>query len=578
MSKYVHYASVETAPADVLGRNRLAEWLAEQPDNFFSADQDLQRKLELYFGPDKYRELMPRLYKFGHTAATEIDPLVRLANEDQNLPVLKRRDGIGRTVDQIDFHPAHTEAGRLIYGSGVMNVLGEPGNNRLALTLFYLSSQNGEAGHNCPLACTAGVIKVLQRVAPDELGERYLPPLLDTNFDTNFTGAQYFTEVQGGSDVGANAVTAVPEDHNSQIWYLSGEKWFCSNVTAELALVTARVNEQDGTRGLGLFMVPRHRADGQLNGQSIQRLKDKLGTRSLASAEIIFDNARGYLVGNFKDAMTHVINTSRIFNAFGCAANARRAFVTAWTYAHNRLAFGQPIVRFPLVQEQLALMRADCAAMLAGSMRIAKVLDDEELGRASADDLGFLRMAINLNKYRTAVLAHRVINTGIELLGGNGAIETFSILPRLLRDNIVFENWEGTHNVLMAQVQRDIRRYEVHQPFFDVIRTLLNACRFKELQTEGLHQLELIESELGQVLAMDEMTAGIYFRPLMDRLTDLYYVACMAAESGWELVEKEDKAKQRIALLFLNKRVRGLPPGDIPYYDDQVSRLSSSMG
>lgn len=577
MSKIVHYNPVETKPANEVGRNRLAEWLEAQPDNYFTADMDLQRKLELYFGAEKYRDLAPRLYEFGHTAATKVDPLVRVANQDQNLPVLKRRDGIGQTIDEVEFHPSHTEAGRLIYGSGIMNVLGEPGNNRLALSMFYISGQNGEAGHNCPLACTAGLIKVLQKVAPDSLSEQYLPPLLDTNFDTNYTGAQYFTEVQGGSDVGANAVTAVPEDTGSEVWYISGEKWFCSNVTAELALMTARINEKDGTRGLGLFLVPRYLPNGQLNGQSIQRLKDKLGTRTLASAELIFDNAQGFLVGSFKDGMMHVINTSRIFNAFGCAANARRAFVTAWTYAQNRLAFGQPIVRFPIVQDQLAQMRADIAAMLAGSMRIAKVLDDEELGRATDAQRGFFRMAINLNKYRTAVLAHEVINTAIELLGGNGAIETFSVLPRLLRDNIVYENWEGTHNVLMAQVQRDIRRYEVHKPFLDEVRTLLKACSFKELRDEGLHQLERIADELAQVLAMDEHTAAIYFRPLMDRLTDLYYAACMAAESGWELAEKEDKTKQRLAVFFLSRRVRGLPPGDIPYYDDQVSRLSSSM-
>jgi acyl-CoA dehydrogenase len=577
MTEITHYTPVETLSANEIGRNRLAEWLAAQPDNYFTADVDLQRKLELYFGPEKYREVAARLYAFGHTAATKVEPLIRVAQQDQNLPVLKRRDGIGRTVDDVEFHPAHTEAGKLIYGSGIISVLGEPGNNRLALTMFYISGQNGEAGHNCPIACTAGLIKVLQKVAPASLREQYLPPLLNPDFATNYTGAQYFTEIQGGSDVGANGVTAVPEDTDSLLWYISGEKWFCSNVTAQLALMTARINEQDGTRGLGLFLVPRHLPDGQLNGQSIQRLKEKLGTRTLASAELIFENAQGYLVGSFKDGMMHVINTSRIYNAFGCTANARRAFVTAWTYAQNRLAFGQPIVRFPLVQDQLARMRSDVAAMLAGSMRIAKVLDDEELGRATDADRGFFRMAVNLNKYRTAVLAHEVIMTSIELLGGNGAIETFSVLPRLLRDNVVYENWEGTHNVLMAQVQRDIRRYQIHEPFLAVIKTLFKACTVKELKEEGLHQLERISDELNQVLAMDELTAGIYFRPLMDRLTDLYYTACLSAEAGWELAEKEDKTKQRLALLFLNRRVRGLGPGEIPYYDDQVSRLSSSM-
>ena len=575
--KIIHYTPVETVPTHVAGRNRLAEWQAAQPTNYFTADTDLQRKLELYWGPEKYAALAPHLYRFGQTAASQIDPLVRETNLPHNNPVLNRFDGLGRRTEEVEFHPSHHAAGRLIYGGRLMSVLGEMGNWKLALSLFYLSSQNGEAGHNCPLACTAGLIKVLQHVAPAPLRDRFLPRLLDDNYDTNYHAAQYLTEVQGGSDVGANSVWARPEDTDSDVWYLTGEKWFCSNVTADLALVTARMGPEEGTRGLGLFLVPRHLENGEVNQFTIRRLKDKLGTRSMASGELDFNEAQAYHVGSFKDALEHVINTSRIYNAFGCTANARRALTIAWTYAQNRLAFGQPIIRFPLVQDQLARARVAWAAMLAGSMRITKVMDELELGKATAADRAFLRVAINLNKYRTAVLAHEVIMTAIEILGGNGAIESFSVLPRLLRDNIVFENWEGTHNVLLAQVQRDIRKYQLHEPFLAHVRQLLQASTMPELKQEGLAQLEGLTQELQEVLAMDELTAAIYFRPLMDRLTDLYYTACMAAEAVWELSKKEDNTKQRMALFLLNQRVRQLRPGQIAYYDDQVSRLSSAI-
>lgn len=575
--KIIHYHQVDAVPAHTAGRNRLEEWRKAQPDNFFVADTDLQRKLELYLGVEKYKATAPRLYKFGKISATQIDPLVQEANLPHNLPVLQRYNSIGQRLEDVVFHPAHQEAGRLIYASGVMSVLAEPGQNKVALALFYLSALNGEAGHNCPLACTAGVIKVLQYVAPAEVREKYLPKLLDENYDTNFTGAQYFTEIQGGSDVGANALLAAPEDTGSNIWYLRGEKWFCSNVTADLALITARVGAEEGTRGLGLFLMPRHLDNGEVNHFAIRRLKEKLGTRSMASAECDFNDALVYQVGNFKDGMTHVINTSRIFNAVGCTANARRALMIAWSYAHNRLAFGQVVARFPIVQDQLSKMRADCAAMLAGCFRVLKVVDDVELGRAKEEDTGFLRVAINLNKYRTAVLAHEVINTAIEILGGNGTIETFSVLPRLLRDNVVYENWEGTHNVLMAQLLRDMHKYQLHTPFLAHVRMLLTAVSFTELKQEGLAQLEKLENELKQVLEMDELTAGIYFRPLMDRLADLFYASCLAAEAGWERREKEDNSKQRLAIFFMNRRVSGLRPGDITYYDDQVSRLSSEI-
>jgi acyl-CoA dehydrogenase len=164
-------------------------------------------------------------------------------------------------------------------------------------------------------------------------------------------------------------------------WLLNGEKWFTSNVTADLALVTARVPGQgEGTYGLGLFLVPRRLEDGRLNTVTIRRLKDKLGTRSLATGEVEFRDTLAYQIGDlergFRNMMVYVINTSRIFNGVGTAANARRAYLVAWSYARHRSAFGQPIIHFPLVQDTLAKMRADSAAILSGSLRIVRTLDE----------------------------------------------------------------------------------------------------------------------------------------------------------------------------------------------------------
>lgn len=561
-----------------VGRDLLADWDKAQPDNFFTADVNLQRTLEYLWGHETYKDHASRLYDFGRQLATKADPAARLANRDENLPRLERWDGLGQRLEDVVFHPAHHEVGRVIYSSGMMSVYGEPGNNLLSLALFYLSSQLGEAGHNCPAACTAGLIKVLQSVADPGLREKYLGPLLDPDYDSHFHGAQFLTEVQGGSDVGANATVATAVDGGKGQWLLNGEKWFCSNVTADLALVTARVPGQgEGTRGLGLFLVPRHLDDGQLNSVTLRRLKDKLGTRSMATAELEFQDALAYQVGpterGFKNVMTYVINTSRIYNAVGVSGNARRAYLTAFTYAKYRTAFGQPIIHFPLVQDILANMRAETSAMLSGTLHILKLLDDVELGRPSGEVDDFLRMAVNLNKYRSAVLAHDVIVKAIELLGGNGAIETFSVLPRLLRDNIVYENWEGTHNVLLAQVQRDIRRYQIQQPFLKALRELLQSLTSEAVRQEALAQLDRLAAELDEVLAMDELTAAIYFRPLADRLTDLFYATCLFVEGQWEEREKADRSKLRLANLFYSRHVAGLGPKDIPYYDDQVSRL-----
>ncbi|MEM8863728.1 MAG: acyl-CoA dehydrogenase family protein, partial [Chloroflexota bacterium] len=269
--KITFHVDTESIPANQIGQNRLAEWLELQPDNYFSADKDIQRKLELYLGKEKYAKTMPQLYKFGKVLAKEVDPLVRSSNLNENLPRLQATDEIGRNQQDVVYHPDYHAAGRLIYAGGPMSALGEAGNNKVALSLFYLSAQNGEAGHNCPLACTAGLIKVLQHTAPASVREKFLPKLLDENYDTNYTGAQFLTEIQGGSDVGTNAVTATPEDSEGDVWYLNGDKWFCSNVTADLALVTARKGAEDGTKGLGLFLVPRKLEDGSVNGMLIHK-------------------------------------------------------------------------------------------------------------------------------------------------------------------------------------------------------------------------------------------------------------------------------------------------------------------
>lgn len=571
-------------PDIAAGRRRLGEWQKAQPDNFFVADRNLQRTLEFYWGEETYRERLPRLYDFGRVSATVVDLAARISNDVENLPRLQNYDGLGNRLSQVDYHPAYHEAGRAIYGSGVISVLAEPGNNLLSLALFYLSSLNGEAGHNCPVAMSAGMVKLLQAEAAPALRERFLPYLLDPDYDQNYTAAQFLTEVQGGSDVGANATVATPLDPATEgTWLLNGEKWFTSNVTADLALVTARVPGQgDGTYGLGLFLVPRGLEDGRLNHLYIRRLKDKLGTRSLATGEIEFRDALAYQVGDlqrgFRNVMAYVINTSRIFNAVGCSANARRAYLVAWSYARHRAAFGQPILHFPLVQDILAKMRSDTTAIFSGTLRIVRTMDEIETGKKDDAATGaFLRMALNLNKYRSSLIAHEVVQQGIEILGGNGAVEDFSVLPRLLRDNVVFENWEGSHNVLLAQVQRDIRRYRVHEPFLALLEEMLASLPFNRLKREGLEVLATLREQLDALLAMDELSASVPFRPLMDRLTDLYYVACMSVEAAWEVFKKEDRSKQRLAEFFFDRRVMGRPAIDIPDYGHQISRLAAGI-
>ncbi len=451
------------------GRLDLAGWLDAQPTNFLGADALLQRLLGAAdLGPDRERALE----RFGEVAAGPLDAAVRENNLTANLPALDAWDGIGRPTGGFAHHPSYHRAGELIYGSGIMAAYAtQPNPHRFILSMFYLSSHVGEGGHNCPLACTAGAIRALQSIGTEAQKARYLPGLLNPDYGEHLAGAQFLTEVQGGSDVGANACIASERADGS--WAIRGEKWFCSSADADLFVLTARPEGAgDGTRGLGLFLAPRLR-DGAPNGFGYRRLKDKLGTRTMVTAEMDLHDLRaeplGPLEDGFRNTMELVIDTSRLYNAFGCAGLAHRAYLVARGYAEHRRAFGHPIADYPLVQETLARTLADAEASLAGSFWLAGMQERADADTASDDERAFLRMGLNLNKVRTALLCHDAINRGLEILGGNGTIETFSVMPRLLRDNVVFENWEGTHHTLRMQVMRDAARLGLHGGFFRVL-------------------------------------------------------------------------------------------------------------
>ena len=230
--------------------------------------------------------------------------------------------------------------------------------------------------------------------------------------------------------------------------------------------------------GSGALSVPAKKPDGDWNDYRVRRLKDS-STRSMASGEIDFEGAYAEALGpvdkGFINMMLLVINTSRLYNAMGCSAHIQRAYLVARSYGNWREAFGQPIGRFPMVKESLAYLKTDAEACLAGTWLLAGLQERLEQGHANAQEKAFFRVALNLNKVQSAKVAHAAINRAIQVLGGNGAIESFSVLPRLLRDNVVYENWEGTHNVLLLQVLKDCKKMGLHEGFFAFLEERLGS-------------------------------------------------------------------------------------------------------
>lgn len=567
------------------GRADLNDWERSQPANFYESDSHLQSLLAMLWGDEQLKQHAPRLSRFGGEAAKIVDAAAKRANLAENLPRLDRFSATGERTEELLQSVDHHVAGRHIYGSGVMSAYGQPQSNLLALALFYISSYNGEAGHNCPVSCTAGIIKTLQFAGSDELKAKYLPRLLDADYDRLLHGAQFLTEVQGGSDVGANACTATLVDAQANKWLINGEKWFCSNASADLTLMTARPSDGGtGTKGLGLFLVPRRLDDGSLNGIYLRRLKEKLGTKSMATAEMDFKDAVGYQIGEtgkgFLHAMNFVINTSRIYNAVGSAGAARRAYVIAWTYAQHRQAFGKAIKRFPLVQEVLAEMRSETMAITSGSLYLAHLRDEIEAGRPTGDaetTKKFFRLIVNLNKYRSSISATDVIRRGIEVLGGNGAMENFSVLPRLLRDSVIFEAWEGAHGTLIAQSVRDCQRSKLHEAYLKFLAQTFASLPDTDLRANGLSKLEELRGQIETVLAMDEPSAGVFFRELADQMIYLFYIARLAVESEWEPTQSKTIGKAAAIEWLWQNRIEHLTKTASANYLQQISEISSSL-
>ncbi len=533
--------------AAATGRRALDDWNKAINQNIYTTDEDFQHSVSLYF-QSRFDE---ELTAFGDKVVKELEPLVQENHLPQNLPRIDHYDALGCKIDKIVHHPSYEAAGNIIYGSRILERLAKPGGFLEALLFLFLSAQAGEAGHNCPLACSAGIIRVLQKVGPIPNKEHYLKMLTTPSYSGNFTGAQFVTEIQGGSDVGLNETEAFKDEHDG--WRIRGEKWFCSNADAELMLVSARFDKsRPGTKGIGLFLVPAQLDSGERNLYAIRRLKDKIGTRTMATAEIEFQEAYGDAVGapedGFKLLMENVLHISRLFNTMCVIGMGRRAYHIAKAYAQHRVAFGQPIIQYPLIQEHLKRIEAENAALLASLFATAQLQDDFDTGKIQGDDVKLLlRTLANLNKYLSALWSVEHIHHSLDILAGNGAIESFSPIPRLLRDCIVCENWEGTHHTLRMQLLRDLERYHVGDLFLEHLGTLLGRIPASNPRKAILNQTtERLKLNLKSLKSVPAEAQTLRVKDIADQMVLLYASTHLLIEG----IEQEQAGSQSKLLSY----------------------------
>ncbi|MDP3163692.1 MAG: acyl-CoA dehydrogenase family protein [Reyranella sp.] len=470
--------------------------------NFYAIDRQFQDLMSLYMEPGLRTAMTPHFDRLGALAGGRLDELAMTA--DKHPPVLNARDRFGRDEDWIDYHPAYREMEKIAfeeYGMHAMShragVLGlkEPAHPLVKYAITYLFVQ-GEFGLMCPVSVSDTSNFIIKRYGSEALKKLLLDRLLSQDPATMLKGTQFMTEKAGGSDVGALETEAelvgVGAD-GVERWKLYGQKWFCSHADADVAVLLARPRgAAPGTQGLGLFALPRRLEDGSRNSYRIVRLKDKLGTRSMASGEIILDGAIAYAVGNvgrgFKQMMEQV-NLSRLSHGVRAASMMRRCLNEALAAARGRRAFGRAIAEYPLLRRQLMkimLPTEQALSMFAFSA--------DTMGRAEGyDGKGGDKDAANLLRILTPVYKFRacrdnipVASAALEVKGGLGYIEEW-VTSRLVRDAQIGTLWEGTSNInALDVVQRAVGKSGGHKTLSAALKTKYEASGALPGQYKGL--------------------------------------------------------------------------------------------
>jgi putative acyl-CoA dehydrogenase len=427
-------------------------------------------------GLNEFRTNMPllegvKLYDAGW-ALDELDAVGDLVGSEHfqrqaerantHVPVLVTHDRYGDRIDEVRYDPAYHEilAQAVAHGAHTSAwAHPKPGANVARAAAFMLFAQI-EPGHACPISMTHSAVPAI-RVQP-ELAERWIPRLLSRDYDGDLAApstkpgalvGMAMTEKQGGSDVRANTTRAVPAGDG---WLLTGHKWFCSAPMSDAFLVLAQAPTGAGEVALSCFLVPRMLEDGTRNVFRIQRLKDKLGNRSNASAEVEFDRTVGHLVGEIGAGIRTIIEMvarTRLDCVFGTAAGMRQGVAEALWHVRHRAAFGRTLIDQPAMTAVVADLALESEAATATALRLARAHDDD----ASEIEKNFRRVATAVSKYWICKRGPHHAYEALECLGGNGYIETFP-LARRYREQPVMAIWEGSGNVIALDLLRAIRR------------------------------------------------------------------------------------------------------------------------
>ncbi|CAD5116160.1 DgyrCDS5081 [Dimorphilus gyrociliatus] len=436
---------------------------APQISNQYTSHPILSRYIKKTMGPEVAQAIEPDLRQFGDRVANEIAELGWNCEKEQ--PQLKHFDAWGKRVDDIKTCDSWKKLKDIAAEEGLIAhayTKKHKEHSRLyqMIKLYLFSPSSGL--FSCPLAMTDGAAKCLLTIGPDSAMKVPYEHLITTNPKDFWTSGQWMTEKKGGSDVANGTETvAVLQDDGS--YKLYGYKWFTSATDSNMSLTLARIVSNDGTsikgtKGLSMFYLETRDKEGNLNNIQVQKLKDKLGTRQVPTAELLLDGTVAKLVspiGQGIPSISDMLTLTRIHNTLAAAGVMRRTMTLVNDYSFKREAFGKLIKDYPLHTKVLARMEVEARGAELLAFEVAKLLGRQECKVSNEEEDQLLRLLTPIAKLYTAKQAVAIASEGLECFGGQGYIEDTG-LPMILRDSQVLPIWEGTTNILSLDVLRCI--------------------------------------------------------------------------------------------------------------------------
>jgi acyl-CoA dehydrogenase len=544
--------------------------------NWYLSDPTLQQTMAYYLQPDELAVAEPHLRDIG---ALMGGPVARWAEQtDRNPARLERYDRWGHDISEVVQPPSFTESKRAVLSAQkALKDDARQAGITSSLPLFaanYLLNQ-ADIGMGCALGTGGGMVKSLVAAyAPADVREHVLAKFATGEWEGET--AQLLTERAGGSDLGALETTA---RRHGDAWLLNGFKWFASNCDGQVFVVLAKPEgAPDSSRGAASFLVLRTRRDGTRNGIRIRRLKDKLGTRSVASGEIELADAEAFLLSGQPDGdqpgtdaqgsdgkglgrMMELTNAARLGIALFALGNSRRALVESLCYARQRHAFGGRLIDKPLMRRKLAEMIVDVEAAQA------LVFDGVGLPNHRQSRPIRQRIAVPVTKLKVCRLGITMASDAIEIHGGNGYIETWPV-ARLLRDAQVNTIWEGADNILCLDVRRGIERIDAHRPLLERLHDAVSVSDDDPTTRLVRRRIEDLEAAITAWTKLPPEVAEARLFPLSVFMGDVYAGALLTEQAAWERATAGTDRKALVARLYTRRHLTD--PGPLRGIDDDV--------